>query len=84
MTQTPDTAPGPYYVSVIRPEKPSDPRLLAGPSATHAEALANVDEATRLAQSLDPRAAFYAFGTVRTKPECNKLGILNELGRMRQ
>jgi acetyl-CoA acetyltransferase len=49
-----------YYVSVI-----DGPRkgLLVGPLNTHDEALALVNAARDKANDLDPRAAFYAFGT---------------------
>jgi hypothetical protein len=49
-----------YYVSVI-----DGPRkgLLIGPLNSHAEALALVSAARNKANELDPRAAFYAFGT---------------------
>lgn len=82
MKQAPDTAPGPYYVSVIRPEKPSDPRLLAGPYALHAAALADVAKATDIATDLDPKASFYAFGTIRMRSGYDTPGILNKLGKM--
>jgi hypothetical protein len=36
---------------------------LAGPYATHPEALAAVDLVRVMAEQADPRAAFYGFGT---------------------
>jgi len=59
-----DTRPGPYFVTVIDGARTG---FLAGPFRTHAEALAMVPAAKRIAMALDPRAVFYAFGTVRWK-----------------
>ena len=49
-----------FYVSVM-----DGPRfgLLLGPFPTHAEAKANVDKGTKLANDANAWAAFYAFGT---------------------
>lgn len=82
--QLPDTKPGAYYVSVA---KGADYRLLAGPFINdHAAALALVSKATQVAQDLDPRAAWYAFGTCRldlVPGELPRAGILNkQLGVM--
>lgn len=75
----PDTKPGAYYVSVMRG---ADYRLLAGPWIdNHAAALAAVDAVRDVAQDLDPRAAWYAFGTCRLPVEAGEMppaGILNE------
>lgn len=57
-----DTRLGAYYVSVQDGKRTA---LLAGPWPTHREALDMVDTVRALAQSLDPRGAFYAFGTAR-------------------
>jgi hypothetical protein len=80
MSQIPDTAPGPYYVSVVRDWKPEDARLVSGPYATHAEALALVDKARRIVEDRDPRAAFFAFGTVRMKEAFDRPGALQSWG----
>ena len=53
-----------FFVSVVKPGT-RDWRALAGPYDTHLEALAKVKAADWLAQKRDPRAAFYAFGTVQ-------------------
>ena len=79
-SQVPDTAPGPYYVSVIRDGSPSDARLVSGPYPTHKEALDLVDRARRLCERLDPKACFYAFGTVRMKDTFDTIGILQKYG----
>ena len=66
-----------YYVSVI-----DGPRfgLLRGPFDAHDEALARVDETRKAAESLDPRAWFYAFGTCRVERETPlKPGKLNDV-----
>jgi len=49
-----------YYVSVMEGPKYA---LLAGPYATHDEALANKQDVMNKAVELDPKAWFYAFGT---------------------
>ena len=75
-TQEPDTAPGPYYVSVVDGNLFA---LLLGPFNSHQEALNRVEEARAKAIELNPRAHFYNFGTVRMKPNFNKPGRLNKL-----
>ena len=84
-TQQPDTAPGNYYVSVvdgIRAGGGTEVKrmgLLAGPFPNdHVGALAWVEAARRKAEEIDPRAAFYGFGTVRMKFGYSKPGVLNE------
>lgn len=52
-----------FFVSVVKPGT-RDWRALAGPYATHRDALDKVSAAEKLADR-DPRAAFYAFGTVQ-------------------
>ena len=71
--QQPDPRPGAYYVSVV-----DGPRhqILAGPFGTHAETLARVEECRRLANELDPRAHWYAFGACRVEGG-TRPGILN-------
>ena len=64
-----------YYVSVTDDSRYA---LLAGPFDTHAEACGWVNRARDEACRVDPRAAFYAFGTSATKPEYLKPGILND------
>lgn len=78
--QLPDTAPGPYYVSVIREGKFDDARIVSGPYDTHEAALALVGKARRIAENHDPRAVWYAFGTVRMKCEFSEPGALQKLG----
>lgn len=75
--QAPDPRPGFYYVSVRRPN--GDYRLLRGPFVNdHAAALAAVDPARYRAYDLDPRAAWYAYGTARTEQDMGP-GLLDEL-----
>jgi hypothetical protein len=73
-----DSKPGAYYVSVVRG---TDYRVLLGPFMNdHAGALAKVDDVRKKAQDLDPKAAWYAFGTCRLDVESGELapkGILN-------
>ena len=63
---TPETCPTPgrYYVTAIDIARASV-FYMAGPYATHAEALANVRPALTLADKHDPRAWFMAWGTAR-------------------
>lgn len=64
-----------FYVSMIRDKKY---RLMAGPFATHDEALKFVEPVRKEAERLDPRSHFDLFGTC-SKPfhPDNKAGWLN-------
>lgn len=73
---TPDTRPGPYYVSAIDAGKV---HTMAGPYAEHAAALADVDRACRIASDIDGRAWFMAWGTVRLDGS-DRVGTLNKHG----
>ena len=75
---TPDTAPGPYYVSAVDAGRTF---LMAGPYELHGAALCDVDRAFRIANEHDGRAWFMAWGTVRIE-DCERRGRLNELGLM--
>lgn len=67
-----------YYVSMIRGEKKKQVAFMAGPFATHEEALAQVDAVKREASRLDTWADFYLFGTCsRPRSPDNKPGWLN-------
>lgn len=73
--QAPDRTPGHYYVSIVRDRRVG---LLAGPFVNdHAAALAMVERAKELAVTVDPWAAFDAFGTVKVSPTFGKPGSLN-------
>jgi len=50
-----------FYVSVVDGKRTG---LLAGPFATHQEALDLVDDAKEKAIEADPFAGFYAYGTL--------------------
>ena len=75
MGQTPDTKPGPYYVTVADGGRVG--RLVGPFIDDHAGALALVDAARRKAEDLDPRAVFYAFGTCRVDAPQGP-GVLNK------
>lgn len=63
--QVPDTQPGFYYVSVRKDN--GDTRLLSGPYVNnHAAALADVDTYKAKAIAADPKAHWYAYGTMRS------------------
>ena len=64
-----------YYVSMIRDSRYA---LMAGPFATHEEALAMIDPVKREAYRLDQWTDFDSFGTC-SKPRnpSNKAGWLN-------
>lgn len=65
-----------YYVSIVRDKRRG---LLAGPFATHTEALANVSAATAAASDVDPQAWFDLFGTCSLPRDlANPMGTLNE------
>lgn len=63
-----------FYVSVIDGARYA---FLAGPFATHEEALAKVDAARKRADEVDPRAWFYAYGTAQAPEGYDRPGILN-------
>jgi hypothetical protein len=69
--------PGSYYVTAI-----DGPRFwkMAGPYATHAEALDRIDAARRISCDYDGRAYFMAWGTGRVFHGDTPPGKLNELG----
>ena len=56
--------PGPFYVSVVDGDRHA---LLAGPFATHREALDRVPDVRRTTIDQHPMAAFAAFGTCRVE-----------------
>lgn len=65
-----------YYVSIVRDRRKG---LLAGPFATHTQALANVDRARAKACDLDQWAWFDLFGTMSLPFNlANPTGKLNE------
>ena len=58
-----DTKPGEYYVTVVDGNRYN---FLLGPFTNdHQAALDHVEAARKKAQELDPRSAFYTFGTAR-------------------
>lgn len=71
----PHTEPRDYFVSIVRGDRRG---LLAGPFATHTEALAMVDAARAEAQRVDPWADFDSFGTCSLPAGSGKRGVLNE------
>lgn len=74
--QTADPRPGNYYVSMVDGKRTA---LLLGPfKDNHQAALDKVDEGQKMAYDLDPRAPFYAFGTVRMPDDYTKPGVLNQ------
>ena len=70
----PSPVSGNYYVSAVDGPKFA---LLAGPYPSHAQALDMVDTVTAVAMKLDPKAAFYGFGTCRMRDDYNRPGVLN-------
>lgn len=76
--QAPDDKPGDYFVSCVNGGRYA---LLSGPYRNdHAAALADVDRCRKLAEAADPRAVFYAFGTVRLELDCGRVGVLQKNG----
>jgi hypothetical protein len=67
-----------YYVTVIDGSKY---RPLAGPYDAHSDALEALPVAKGIAQAIDPKARFYAFGTSKIENYSEK-GILQKLGKM--
>jgi hypothetical protein len=76
--QMPDTAPGPYYISVMKGD--GEWRAESGPYPKHADALALVEKARGICEQMDPRACWYSFGTVRIKDDCTDPGVLQRRG----
>lgn len=76
-TQSPDTQPGNYYVSLIRDKKTA---LLAGPFVNnHAAALAMVQQAKDAAYEADPMTWWDAIGTARMPLDYTVPGKLNAM-----
>lgn len=63
-----------FYVSVIDAKRYD---LLAGPFATHQEALDMVEPARKLTTQIKPEAHFYGFGTCRAPEGYDRPGKLN-------
>lgn len=79
MSQAPDIKPGAYYVTVADGGRIG--RLLGPFDNDHAGALAMVDKVRVKAEELDPRAAFYSFGTCRIPNDDSvpiRAGLLNK------
>jgi len=80
--QQPDNKPGAYYVSVV--DGPRVGRLLGPFINNHAGALTMVEAARKKAEECDPRAVFYAYGTIREDVKLfegvpmNRSGSLNK------
>lgn len=68
---------GGFYVSALNDRGKS--ALLLGPFQTHEEALTQVDLGRRLAERVDYRAAWYAYGTARMPEGPFPAGKLNDL-----
>jgi len=65
-----------FYVTV---KKGANYRFLAGPYATHAEALGQVQKATGIVYQMDANAPWYAYGTAgMEKAGDNPTGLFNE------
>lgn len=67
---------GGYYVTALDGARVG---YLLGPYATHEAALADVDLGRRLAERVDLRAAWYAYGTARKPDGPFSAGKLNDL-----
>ena len=82
-TQIPDTAHGKYFVSCVREGRSNDARntaLVSGPYECHADALAMVARARRVAENMDAKAVWYSFGTVRLHIQSEQVGMLQRWG----
>jgi hypothetical protein len=78
---TPKTCPtGKYFVTAIDAGKV---HYMAGPYSEHADALADVGDALRIANKHDGRAWFMAWGTVRAADDCQRIGQLNKYGLLK-
>jgi hypothetical protein len=73
MSEIPDLRPGYYYVSCVRDDGAWRP--VRGPWTSHADALAAVPLVKAEAEGIDPRAFWYAWGTLRASDDLGP-GIL--------
>ena len=64
MTQAIDRQPGKYYVTAVDHRRVA---LLAGPFTSHEAALARVAVSKRIAEQVNDRAIWWAYGTSRDK-----------------
>jgi hypothetical protein len=67
MSEVPDLRPGYYYVSCTRDDGAWRP--VRGPWTSHADALAAVPLVKAEAEAIDPRAIWYAWGTLRASDD---------------
>jgi hypothetical protein len=75
---TPESCPpGFYYVTCIDGDKWWK---MAGPYATHAEALADQKRVRRIADDIDPRSVWKSWGTAKMKDGYSEPGTMNRLG----
>lgn len=58
-----------FYVTLLDDSRPQRVAYLAGPFATHPEALERVESARRIAENSDPRAVFYSTGTTGVRDD---------------
>lgn len=66
-----------FFVSVCR--NGIDYVPLLGPYPTHPEALSLVDKGRELGERIDPRACWYAFGTMSLPNDTTRKGLLNDV-----
>jgi hypothetical protein len=78
---TDDQLPEPvahYFVSCVETDGRRRKSLLAGPYATHEAALAQVRKVARMTEDVDPRAAWFAFGTASAEtPFATVFGVVS-------
>lgn len=80
--QQPDPRPGSYYVSVrdyVDNAGGGRTGILLGPFKLHSKALEWVDRAKAMAERVNDRAFWYAFGTLRRELDYQGSGTLNDL-----
>lgn len=71
-----------FYVSVVEPDGRQRRALLAGPYATHEDALAAVWSVKHRAMDADPWMAFNAFGTSGSdEPLTSVFGVVRAAAR---
>lgn len=72
----PHTEPRDYFVTMRRDKRTA---FLAGPFATHTEALERVDAARQAASKVDPWSDFDSFGTSSLPTGSGVVGKLNTM-----
>ena len=67
-----------FFVSCVEDSGQRRNALLLGPYDTHEEAIANVDRGRNLAETSDPKAYWYSFGTCSIRGPTEQKGVFGK------